>query len=116
VGGDPNPGCTFEAFPDGRWNVLPGHCYYKPVARAGMPGRAVAQVRSNDTLIAPLAFAGNGAGHPDTFVVINMHPAAKQVQIKMHGSAAQVFIAHRNWRSAPFVLGKHHRQTVQQPA
>lgn len=95
VGGDPNPGCAFEVFPDGSWNVLPGYYYYKQVARAGMPGMAVAQVRSNDTLIAPLAFASNGAGHPAAFVVINMHESAKAVQIEVRNSASDEFAAYR---------------------
>ena len=49
-----------------------GYYYFKQVCRAGQPGMAVARVRSNDSLIGLIAFAGNSTDNPDAFVVLNM--------------------------------------------
>jgi len=91
VGGDPNPGTAFEVYDAGTYAVKPGYFYYKQVSRAGQPGMRVARVLSNDSEIGLIAFAGNGTGHPDAFVVLNLADHAVPLHIDVHGTTATVF-------------------------
>jgi len=95
VGGDPNPGCAFRVYDDGHYEVMPGYYFYKQVSRAGQPGMAVARVVSNTSGINLIAFAGNGSGHSDAFVVINVADEAMPLNVKVDGSASTVFTAYR---------------------
>jgi O-glycosyl hydrolase len=95
VGGDPNPGCAFRVYDDGHYEVMPGYYFYKQVSRAGQPGMAVARVVSNNSSINLIAFAGNGSGNPDAFVVINVGDADIALNVKIDGSASTTFTAYR---------------------
>lgn len=91
VGGDPNPGTAFEVYDNGTYAVKLGYFFYKQVSRAGQPGMRVARVLSNDSEIGLIAFAGNGTGHPDAFVVLNLADHAIPLHIDVHGTTATVF-------------------------
>lgn len=90
TGNDPNPGTAFRVNGDQTYEVLPGYWYYKQVTRAGAPGMAVARTRCNDMDVAVMAFARNGSGHPDAFVVINRteRNETKQMAIELRGCRA----------------------------
>ena len=96
VGGDPNPGCAFRVYDDGRYELMPGYYFYKQVCRAGQPGMAVARVLSNDSAIGLMAFAANGTCHPDAFVVLNMSDQPVDLQIVIKGASAATFSAYRS--------------------
>ncbi|MBN2391234.1 MAG: hypothetical protein JXR84_10940 [Anaerolineae bacterium] len=95
VGGDPNPGCAFRVYDDGHYEVMPGYYFFKQVSRAGQPGMSVARVVSNNSGINLIAFAGNGSGNPDAFVVINVTSEDITLNIKVDVSASSVFSAYR---------------------
>lgn len=91
VGGDPNPGTAFEVYDDGTYAAKPGYYFYKQVSRAGQPGMRVARVLSNDSEIGLIAFAGNGTGNPDAFVVLNMAVHAVPLNIEVQGTGFTTF-------------------------
>ena len=107
VGGDPNPGTAFEVYNDGTYAVKPGYYFFKQVSRAGQPGMKVARVVSNDSEIGLIAFAGNGTGNPDAFVVLNMANHAVPVNIEVQGSGAVAFDVTRTGPDEAYVsLGR----------
>lgn len=95
VGGDPNPGCAFRVYDDGHYEIMPGYYYYKQVCRAGQPGMMVSRVVSNDSSIGLIAFAGNGTGNPDAFVVLNMGEGPALLNIQVTGTESQRFSVYR---------------------
>ncbi len=95
VGGDPNPGCAFEVFEDGTYQVMPGYYFYKQVSRAGQPGMSVARVVSNDSSIGLIAFARNGTDNPDALVVMNMGEAEVPLMVQVEGTQSVVFEGYR---------------------
>ena len=94
-GGDPNPGCAFRVYDDGHYEVMPGYYFYKQVSRAGQPGMAVARTVSNNSAIGLIAFANNGTGNPDAFVVMNMGNDDVAINVKVDGSTSTTFEAYR---------------------
>jgi hypothetical protein len=108
VGGDPNPGTAIRVDDQGHYAVEPGYYFYKQVCRAGQPGMAVAQVRSNSSDISLIAFARNGTSHPDALVVINISDAAREVSLELTGSGSTSFVAFRTSPAEHYVpLGKY---------
>ncbi|MFN2286622.1 MAG: hypothetical protein ACK2UQ_19555 [Anaerolineae bacterium] len=103
VGGDPNPGCAFRVYDDGHYEVMPGYDFFKQVSRAGQPGMAVARVVSNNSGINLIAFADNGSGNPDAFVVINVTGEAVTLNVKVDGSASTIFSAYRTSPTESYV-------------
>jgi hypothetical protein len=91
VGGDPNPGCAFRVYDDGHYEVMQGYYYYKQVCHAGQPGMMVARGISNDSSIGLIAFAGNGTGNPDSFVVLNLREESVPLNIQVTGTPSQSF-------------------------
>ncbi|MCU0519904.1 MAG: hypothetical protein MUF84_04330 [Anaerolineae bacterium] len=103
VGGDPNPGTAFEVYDDGTYAVKPGYFFYKQVSCAGQPGMRVARVLSNDSEIGLIAFAGNGTGNPDAFVVLNMAERAVPLSIEVRGTGFTAFDAMRTGPDESYV-------------
>lgn len=95
TGGDPNPGCAFRIYDDGHYEVMQGYYYYKQVCPAGQPGMMVARVVSNDSGIGLIAFAGNGTGNPDAFVVLNMRDEPVPLNIQVSGTESETFAVYR---------------------
>ncbi|TFG72244.1 MAG: hypothetical protein E4H27_02990 [Anaerolineales bacterium] len=95
VGGDPNPGCAFQVYDDGHYDVMQGYYYYKQVCRAGQPGMMVTRCVSNDSSIGLIAFAGNGTGNPDAFVVLNLREELVPLDIQIAGTESQTFTVFR---------------------
>ena len=95
VGGDPNPGTAIRVSEAGDYELLPGYYFYKQVCRAGQPGMAVAAAYSLDPAVSLIAFASQGSGHPDAFIVLNRAEEAKQTEIRVKGSEATSFVAFR---------------------
>ena len=96
VGGDPNPGTAIRVDDEGGYTVERGYYFYKQVCRAGQPGMAVARVRSNDSEVSLIAFASNGTGNPDAFVVINLAEQERDLNIEIVGSPSTSFTAYRS--------------------
>ena len=96
LGEEWNPGTAIHVDEKGHYKILPGYYYFKQISRAGQPGMAVARVMSIDKYIKILAFAGNGTGHPDAFVIMNFWDEEdKKVGVKIKGSEATKFEAFR---------------------
>lgn len=91
VGGDPNPGCAFRVYEDGKYEVMRGYHYYKQVCRAGQPGMAVAWTMAMDSEVAIIGFSRNGTKHPDAFVLVNIGKENKKVGVKLKGSGCKQF-------------------------
>jgi hypothetical protein len=83
---DPNPGTAIRVHDDGTWEINKGYYYYKNVTLAGRPGMAVAYTHAMDSEIAVIAFASNGTGNPDAFVVINYGDLEKTLNIEVMDS------------------------------
>lgn len=103
IGGDPNPGCALRVYDDGQYEVMPGYDFYKQVSRAGQPGMSVARVVSNNSGINLIAFASNGSGNPDAFVVINVTGEDVALNVKVDGSASSTFSAYRTSPTESYV-------------
>lgn len=88
-GGDPNPNPPLLVRErEGQWRVevrQPYH-YYKQLTRAGRPGTAVAPVDGDGDGLRLLAFADNGSGHGDAFVVMNHGEESLEVELAVSGS------------------------------
>ncbi len=97
AGGDPNPGTAFRVSDEGKLSVEAGYYWYKQATRAGQAGTGVAGVISNDTQIMLMAFADNGTGHGDAFVLLNTSEEERPVEVQVSGSAAGSFGA---WRTS----------------
>lgn len=95
VGGDPNPGAAFKISREGNLEVQPGYYYYKQVCRAGQPGMSVVRVFSNEILLAPVAFSGEGTEHPDAFVILNLEEDESTVDVRVSGNQGDGFQAYR---------------------
>ncbi|MBN2093627.1 hypothetical protein JW964_28660 [candidate division KSB1 bacterium] len=91
VGGDPNPGCAFRVYEDGKYEVMRGYYYYKQVCRAGQPGMRVAWTMAMDSEIAVIGFSRNGTKHPDAFVLVNIGKDNKKIGVKIKGSGGKLF-------------------------
>ena len=100
VGGDPNPGSAFTVDEDGSYRVRPGYYFYKQITRAGQPGMAVAQASAMDSEIALIAFASNGTGNPDSFVITNTGRWNRKIEVTILGSDARSFEAYRTSKSS----------------
>ncbi|MGW8317035.1 MAG: hypothetical protein ACWGNV_15670 [Bacteroidales bacterium] len=99
VGGDPNPGSAFTVDEDGSYRVRPGYYFYKQITRAGQPGMAVAQASAMDSETALIAFASNGTGNPDAFIVTNTSRWNRKLEVTIRGSQAHSFEAYRTSKS-----------------
>jgi O-glycosyl hydrolase len=99
VGGDPNPGSAFTVSEDGTYRVRPGYYFYKQITRAGQPGMAVAQASAMDSETAVIAFASNGTGNPDAFIVTNINKKFQRIAIRVKGTKAKSFEAFRTSKS-----------------
>jgi O-glycosyl hydrolase len=96
VGGDPNPGTAIRVFEDGTYRVMRGYYYFKQVSRAGQTGMAVAWTMCMDSEMAVIAFAKNGTGNPDAFVVVNLSARQdKEISIGIKGTDAAMFEAYQ---------------------
>lgn len=85
VGGDPNPGCAFRVYDDGRYTVEKGYYYYKQICRAGQPGMKVVPTYVGFTPCGIVAFSGTGTTHPNAFVAINAAQEAQELTIELVG-------------------------------
>jgi O-glycosyl hydrolase len=95
VGGDPNPGCAIFVDGKGGYEVRPGYYFYKLVTRAGQPGMAVAEWKSDDEEVTMIAFAQNGAKNKDAFTVINISDETKEITIDVDNSTCSDFDIYR---------------------
>jgi len=95
VGGDPNPGAAFKVSEDGTYEVTRGYYFYKQICRAGQPGMAVARTSAMDSEVAVIAFAANGTGNPDAFVIVNIGKGDKRIAARVNGTGSKVFEAFR---------------------
>ena len=85
MGGDPNPGCAFRVFDDGRYTVEKGYYYYKQICRAGQPGMKIAPTSVGFTPCGIVAFAGTGTSNPNAFVAINASNEPQELAIELVG-------------------------------
>jgi hypothetical protein len=107
IGGDPNPGCAIKVNEDGTFEVRRGYWIYKQLTRAGQPGMAVAKATAMDSEIAVIAFASNGTGNPDAFVVINIgKPKLLNVRIKGGATVYRAFRTTEDGRESYEPLGQ----------
>jgi len=106
VGGDPNPGNAIQVSEDGDYEVRAGFYFYKQVTRAGQPGMKVARTITRDSELTVIAFASNGTGNPDAFVVLNTrrqgdsrgtfsNEGDKHTEIIVTGTPSKKFRAYR---------------------
>jgi O-glycosyl hydrolase len=95
VGGDPNPGCAVSVSETGDYEIQPGYWFYKQVSRAGQPGMKVAWTSSMDSELPVIAFASNGTGNKDSFVVVNTSAKEKPAEIKVTGIKTGKFMHFR---------------------
>jgi hypothetical protein len=99
VGGDPNPGSAFTVSEEGEYRVRPGYYFYKQITRAGQPGMKVAEATAMDSETAVIAFAPNGTGNPEAFVVVNINKKFQRIAVTVKGSRAKAFEAYRTTKS-----------------
>jgi hypothetical protein len=99
VGGDPNPGSAFTVSEEGEFRVRPGYYFYKQITRAGQPGMKVAEATAMDSETAVIAFAPNGTGNPEAFVVVNINKKFQRIAVTVKGSRAKAFEAYRTTKS-----------------
>ena len=71
VGGDPNPGNAIQIEEDGSYVIRPGYYYYKQVCPVGQAGMYAAETYSTHTATCAIAFAENGSGNPNAFILVN---------------------------------------------
>ena len=96
IEGDPNPGCAFRVNADGSYEVMKGYYFYKQLTRAGRRGMAVARTSLANPQAHIIAFAGNGSGHPDAFVLTgNIYIWSLPIQIRLKGTDSKRFRAFR---------------------
>jgi len=95
VGGDPNPGCAFRVYEDGKYEVMRGYYYYKQICRAGQPGMAVAWTMAMDSEVAVVGFARNGTQHPDAVMLVNIGKEDKKIGLTVKGAGSKIFDAFR---------------------
>ncbi|MDF2674356.1 MAG: hypothetical protein K0R09_2624 [Clostridiales bacterium] len=95
VGGDPNPGTAIRVDGNGGYTVEAGYYFYKQLCRAGQSGMSVAGVSSNDTELGFMAFANNGTGNPDAFIILNTSQVDKKVDISITGANSETFEGYR---------------------
>lgn len=86
-GGDPNPQTGIVVREDGTYRVQKEYHVYKHACRAGQPGMRVAEFACNDSEILVLAFASNGSGHPDAFVLANSSKEEREIEVEVRGGA-----------------------------
>jgi O-glycosyl hydrolase len=101
VGGDPNPGTAFFVSAEGNYEVRPQYYYYKQLTRAGRPGMKVATVNvdtEGDTGVGLIAFASNGSGNPDAFIVLNLTDLPYKLDISISGAGSGTF---ESFRTSP---------------
>jgi hypothetical protein len=91
VGGDPNPGTAFRVDGKGGYSVEPGYHYFKHVSRIGQPGMRVAHVASGHPDVKIIAFAGGASPHADAFVIFNLSPTRRDMEIRISGTRAKTF-------------------------
>lgn len=84
-GGDPNPGNAIQINEDGSYEIRKGYYYYKQVCAVGRPKMAVARTSSTDTQTCAIAFADNGTGNPNAFVLVNTSTDGKQFFVNVKG-------------------------------
>jgi hypothetical protein len=96
IDGDPNPGCAFRVNADGSYEVLKGYYFYKQLTRAGHRGMAVVKTGLANPQAHLIAFAGNGSGHPDAFVLTsNIYIWSLPIRIELNGTDSKRFKAFR---------------------
>lgn len=81
----------------GGFQVLPGYYKLKQVYRAGQPGMAVADVKSDDPDIGLIAFARNGTDNPDAIVVNSIGQSSRNLSVHVTGAESLTwngFITH----------------------
>ncbi len=89
VGGDPNPGTAFFVSEEGDYEVKPQYYYYKQLSRAGQKGMKVASVEiDKERDVKLIAFASNGTGNSDAFLVLNKTDSPKKVNLTVAGDAS----------------------------
>jgi hypothetical protein len=99
VGGDPNPGSAFTVSEEGEYKVRPGYYFYKQITRAGQPGMKVAEATAMDSETAVIAFASNGTGNPDAFIVTNISKWNRQIAVTVKGTKTKAFEAFRTTKA-----------------
>ena len=99
VGGDPNPGSAFTVSEEGEYKVRPGYYFYKQITRAGQPGMKVAEATAMDSETAVIAFASNGTGNPDAFIVTNISKWNRRIAVTVKGTNAMAFEAFRTTKA-----------------
>jgi O-glycosyl hydrolase len=97
IDGDPNPGCAFRVKADSSYEVMKGYYFYQQLTRAGYRGMAVAKASLANPQAHIIAFAGNGSGHPDAFVVTsNIFIWSLPIEIRIRGTKSTRFMAYRS--------------------
>ncbi len=86
---------AFTIKESGDFEVNKGYYYYKQVTRAGQPGMLVAQVVNYDPGLGAIAFADNGSGNSNSYIIINRTDDAKLVSVNISGSSGEGFDAYR---------------------
>jgi hypothetical protein len=95
VKGDPNPGCAFQVYDNGTYEVRRGYHFYKQISRAGQPGTGIARTMAMDSEIAIIGFSSNNSGNPDAVVVVNIDDEARPVALQVAGSKSKHFEGYR---------------------
>lgn len=96
VGGDPNPGNAIQVNEDGTYEVRDGYYYYKQLCPVGKAGMYVAQASCMQSQTCAFAFAGNGTGAPDAFVLVNTSKTEEaDFRLKVAGKADKAWRAYR---------------------
>jgi hypothetical protein len=124
LGEEWNPGTAIRVEEDGTYRILRGYYYLKQLSRAGQPGTAVAKTMVVDKYVKAIAFASDGSGNPDAFVIINLwEDQDKELGIEVKGAESVSFEAYRSndagsdkYRSIGDLPVEHRYSRYQAPA
>lgn len=96
VGGDPNPGNAIQINEDGTYEIRDGYYYYKQLCPVGKAGMYVAQASCAHSQTCAFAFAGNGTGASDAFVLVNTSKAEEaDFRLNVAGKEDKAWRAYR---------------------
>lgn len=96
MGNDPNPGTAIVVNEDGTYEVKDGYYYYKQLCPVAQPGMYVARTSATHRHVCVFAFAGNGTGNKDAFIVVNMmEDEDLEFEVKVLGKEGKKYSAYR---------------------
>lgn len=94
--GDPNPGTAIRVNDDGSYALTTGYHIYRQLTQAGKRGMRVARAWVANPVCTLTAFASNGTGHPDAFVLADdIFVWGLPFEIRITGTPYQRFKAYR---------------------